>query len=82
MGHPGGKHLGVMGWHIGWNWLLSIGFGVPVTGFVVDLPALLVHLIPQGPDLLTGGSQGPEASWICSGLFLIGIVFLLLPRKV
>lgn len=76
-----GNIWGVMGWHIGWNWLLSIGFGLPVTGFVVDLPALLVRLIPQGPESLTGGAVGPEGSWICSVLFLVGIAFLLRPRK-
>ena len=76
-----GNIWGVMGWHIGWNWLLSIGFGLPVTGFVIDLPALLVRLIPQGPDSLTGGAQGPEGSWICSLFFVIGILFLLRPRK-
>lgn len=76
-----GNIWGVMGWHIGWNWLLSIGFGLPVTGFVVDLPALLVRLIPQGPDSLTGGAQGPEGSWICSLFFVIGILVLLRPRK-
>lgn len=51
-----------MGWHIGWNWLLSIGFELPVTGFVIDLPALIVRLIPQGSDRLTGGDVGPEGS--------------------
>ncbi|MBX9615158.1 MAG: CPBP family intramembrane metalloprotease [Caulobacteraceae bacterium] len=73
---------GVMGWHIGWNWLLSIGFGLPVTGLMIDLPPLLVHLVPQGPDSLTGGAEGPEGSWVCSLLFMIGIAVLLLrPRK-
>ncbi len=76
-----GNIWGVMGWHIGWNWLLSIGFELPVTGLVVDLPALLVRLIPRGPDRLTGGAVGPEGSWLCSLFFLIGIAILLRPRK-
>ena len=76
-----GNIWGVMGWHAGWNWLLSIGFELPVTGIVVDLPALLVRLVPQGPDSLTGGAQGPEGSWLCSLFFLIGIAVLMRPRK-
>jgi uncharacterized protein len=76
-----GNIWGVMGWHAGWNWLLSIGFGLPVTGIVVDLPALLVRLVPQGPDSLTGGAQGPEGSWLCSLFFVIGILILLRPRR-
>lgn len=76
-----GNIWGVMGWHTGWNWLLSIGFELPVTGLVVDLPALLVRLIPKGPDSLTGGADGPEASWLCSLFFLIGIAVLLRPRR-
>src|SRR5262249_46316333 len=57
-----GNIWGVMGWHAGWNWLLAVGFQVPVTGIDVGLPALVVKLIPQGPAYLTGGTQGPEGS--------------------
>src|SRR4030095_8119803 len=54
--------LGIMGWHAGWNWLLAIGFGLPLTGLDVGIPALLLDLRPLGADWLTGGPQGPEAS--------------------
>lgn len=68
--------LGVMGWHAGWNWLLAVGFTLPVTGLVTGVPALLVGLDPVGPGWLTGGPQGPEGSIVtviyfaaaCSGL--------------
>ena len=43
--------LGIMGWHAGWNWLLAIGFGLPLTGLDVGIPALLVDLQPVGPSL-------------------------------
>ena len=65
--------LGIMGWHAGWNWLLAIGFGLPVTGIDVGLPALLLDMQASGPDWLTGGAQGPEASVVCFGYFLLGI---------
>ena len=71
-----------MGWHAGWNWLLAVGFEVPVTGLDVHLPALLVKLTPIGPDALTGGAEGPEGSFLCS-LFFAGASALLLwsPRR-
>jgi len=71
-----GNVWGVMGWHAGWNWLLGVGFEVPVTGLDVRLPALLVKLTPIGPDSLTGGTQGPEGSYFCC-LFLAGAAVIL-----
>lgn len=68
---------GVMGWHIGWNWLLATGFELPVTGFDMGVSALLVGLVPRGPDILTGGSHGPESSVICLTFFVCGIATLL-----
>jgi membrane protease YdiL (CAAX protease family) len=65
--------LGVMGWHAGWNWLLAVGFGLPVTGLDVGIPALLAGMQPVGPFWLTGGPQGPEASVVCLGYFLVSI---------
>ncbi len=68
--------LGIMGWHAGWNWLLAVGFGLPLTGIDVGLPALLVDLQPIGPEWLTGGAQGPEASVVCFGYFILGMVLM------
>ena len=75
-----GNIRGVMGWHAGWNWLLAVGFEVPVTGLKTDLPALLVKLTPVGSRLLTGGGQGPEGSLSCN-LFLAGAVAFLLALR-
>lgn len=72
-----GNIWGVMGWHSGWNWLLAVGFQVPITGLDVKLPALLVKLIPIGPASLTGGAQGPEGSFLCVLFFVGAIAFLL-----
>jgi uncharacterized protein len=76
-----GNIWGVMGWHSGWNWLLAVGFQVPITGLDVKLPALLVHLIPRGPASLTGGAQGPEGSFLCVLFFAGAIAFLLRPDR-
>jgi membrane protease YdiL (CAAX protease family) len=77
-----GNIWGVMGWHAGWNWLLAVGFELPVTGLNAGLPALLVKLNPIGSVLTTGGAQGPEGSIWCNLLLVAGIGFvLLLPRR-
>jgi uncharacterized protein len=72
-----GNIWGVMGWHTGWNWLLAVGFEVPITGLDAHLPALLVKLIPIGPGSLTGGAQGPEGSFFCSLFFAVASAILL-----
>lgn len=74
-----GNIWGVMGWHAGWNWLLATGYELRVTGLDAHLPALLVKLIPVGPDYLTGGREGPEGSILC-GLLLIGGIIFFGPR--
>jgi len=76
-----GSIWGVMGWHAGWNWITGVGFAVPITGFDLKLPALLVQLTPSGPDLLTGGHDGPEGSVLTFGLLAAATLLLLLwPR--
>lgn len=66
---------GVMGWHVGWNWIIATGFDVPVTGLDAGVPALIVSLVPAGPDFLTGGADGPEGSIFCTLVFVCGIIF-------
>ncbi|GLR46630.1 CPBP family intramembrane glutamic endopeptidase [Sphingomonas astaxanthinifaciens] len=73
---------GVMGWHAGWNWITGVGFGVPITGFDLHLPALLVHLVPKGSPMLTGGPAGPESSILTTGMLAAGTLLLLAwPRR-
>ena len=74
-----GSIWGVMGWHSGWNWLLAVGFELPVTGLDAGVPALLVELNHLGPDVLTGGAQGPEGSVVCT-FFLAGAIGWLMWR--
>lgn len=71
-----GSVWGVMGWHATWNWLLGVGFELPITGLRANLPALLVKLTPVGGVLLTGGAQGPEGSLWCSAFFVAAIAYL------
>ena len=66
---------GVIGWHAGWNWILGIGFDLPVTGLDAGVPALTVSLAPIGSDFLTGGAEGPEGSIFCTILLVSGIIF-------
>ncbi len=72
-----GNIWGVMGWHAGWNWLIAVGFEVPITGLDTHLPALLVKLTPTGPDALTGGGEGPEGSFLCTLFFAAASPLLL-----
>jgi membrane protease YdiL (CAAX protease family) len=71
-----GNIWSVMGWHAGWNWLLAVGFEMPVTGLDGHVPALLVKMTPHGAAYLTGGFEGPEGSAMCSVVLLIAIAVL------
>lgn len=77
-----GSIWGVMGWHAGWNWFLGVGFALPITGFDLQLPALLVQLTPSGPEFLTGGPAGPESSILTIGMLTLAtLLLLLLPKQ-
>jgi len=73
-----GSIWGVMGWHAGWNWITGVGFGVPITGLDLQLPALLVQLTPTGPDMLTGGEAGPESSVLTIGVLAAATLLVLI----
>jgi membrane protease YdiL (CAAX protease family) len=44
--------------HLAWNWVMAGVLHVPVSGLEVATPDY--RLVDAGPDLLTGGSWGPE----------------------
>jgi hypothetical protein len=68
--------LGAMGWHAGWNWLLAVGFDLPLSGLDANLKSLLVGLKATGPDWLSGGSQGPEGSLLSIAVFALATAWL------
>jgi len=77
-----GSIWGVMAWHATWNWLLGVGFEVPVTGLNTATPALLIQLVPHGAASVTGAGQGPEGSLACTAVLAAGIAWnLLRPRR-
>ena len=59
-----------VGIHIGWNVFEGVIFGFPVSGIETGA---LVHQFPTGPEIITGGSFGPEAGMILLPALLLGI---------
>lgn len=74
-----GSLWGVCGWHAAWNWLLGLGFGLEVSGQVVDATPLLVDLTTRetAPWWLTGAAFGPEASVVTTVILLISVLIMI-----
>lgn len=60
------------GIHFGWNFMLGVVFGLPVSGITEF--AVLVQGRAQGPVWLTGGGYGIEGSAVATVVILLGIV--------
>ncbi|MCF6292591.1 MAG: CPBP family intramembrane metalloprotease [Robiginitomaculum sp.] len=62
--------LGVCAIHSAWNWIMSIGFGLNVSGLKIDVEPLVVGLSqkPEIHDWITGGSFGPEGSLVVTAV--------------
>lgn len=75
-----GSLWGVCGWHAAWNWLLGLGFGLEVSGHVLDVTPLFVDLTTTtgAPWWLTGATFGPEASVVTTAILLGGSVWVVL----
>ncbi len=58
-----------IGLHIGWNFFEGTVFGFPVSG--LDPRGLLLQRI-EGPELVTGGTFGPEAGLVILPAMLLG----------
>lgn len=71
---------GVCGWHAAWNWLLGLGFGLEVSGQVVEAQPLVVDLATNEGVAwwITGAAFGPEASVVTTAVLLIGTLVLIL----
>ncbi len=58
-----------IGFHLAWDWGQTFFYGVPDSGIVV--PGHLFQSTFSGSEWLTGGSVGPEGSWLCTMLFAV-----------
>jgi membrane protease YdiL (CAAX protease family) len=59
----------VIGLHFGWNFSLSVIFGLTVSG--LNFPSIVKQSV-SGPELITGGSFGPEAGLVLLPALLLG----------
>ncbi|HLB91735.1 MAG TPA: type II CAAX endopeptidase family protein [Terriglobales bacterium] len=65
-----------IGFHMAWDWSESYLFSVPDSGAM--LPGHLLNSSFHGPDWLTGGSVGPEGSYLVFAV--IGALWVLFDR--
>ncbi|HYD27028.1 type II CAAX endopeptidase family protein [Brevundimonas sp.] len=74
-----GSLWGVCGWHAAWNWLLGLGFGLEVSGQVIETTPLIVDLGTRTtvPWWITGAAFGPEGSVVTTAVLLIGSAILI-----
>jgi uncharacterized protein len=65
-----------VGFHMAWDWGESFFYSVPDSGAL--MPRHLLNSSFQGPDWLTGGSVGPEGSYLVFAV--IGALWILFDR--
>jgi uncharacterized protein len=69
-----------VGFHLGYDWSQTFFYGVPNSGFIPSHNLFNVTL--NGPQWLTGGTVGPEASVVCPlVLAVVAILFSLRHRE-
>lgn len=73
-----GSLWGVCGWHAAWNWLLGLGFGLEVSGHVLNVTPLFVDLTTTAgaPWWLTGATFGPEASVVVTAILTLASLWV------
>lgn len=78
-----GSLWGVCGWHAAWNWLLGLGFGLEVSGQVIETPPLIVDLAQRSEIAwwITGATFGPEGSVVVTVILLAATLFAALKLK-
>ncbi len=64
------------GVHATWDFMETFTFGVPNSG--LTSPGALTHAVLSGPVNLTGGSAGPEGSWVA--VAALGAIALVVSR--
>jgi len=65
-----------VGFHMAWDWGETFLYSVPDSGAL--LPGHLIHSSFHGPEWLTGGSVGPEGSYLV--FVVIGALWVLFDR--
>lgn len=69
-----------VGFHAAWDWGETYFYGVPDSGLVAQ--GHLFNPSFSGPAWLTGGSVGPEGSWLCLILLVVlGVIFAVWLRE-
>jgi hypothetical protein len=70
-----------VGFHFGWDWGESFFYGTADSGILAKPHLLNSHT--WGPVWLSGGSVGPEGSWLGVPLILLLIILfhLIFPRQ-
>lgn len=63
----------VWGIHFGWNFVLGVGFGLPVSG--IDMSTVVKGQV-EGHMWVTGGAYGLEASLTATFLILLGLALV------
>jgi membrane protease YdiL (CAAX protease family) len=58
-----------IGLHLGWDWGETYFYGVPDSGIAAQ--GHLLNSSSHGPIWLTGGTVGPEGSWLCVAVIVI-----------
>ncbi len=73
-----------IGWHLAYDYVEDFIFGVPDSGHPQE--DALLHTVLNGPNWLTGGAVGPEASVVSLAmplaLVLVLVIRFALPRRV
>ena len=65
--------------HLGWNWTMASLLDFPVSGFHMDTP--LYDARETGPDLLTGGTFGPEAGLPATAAIVLATAWMWRTRR-
>lgn len=68
-----------IGLHVSWNFFQANIYGFPVSG--IKYPSEIVSVFQtesMGPEILTGGSFGPEAGLLGAPAFIMGSIIILL----
>lgn len=60
------------GWHFAWNVSMGVLFGLPISGLTRFSPIIQSNTV--GPEWITGGDYGPEASVVAGIVILAGLV--------